>query len=200
MKLPEILALGLVLLVGIPFVYVLGAAVWEGHTRHREVPLRALIGSETFEALARGEVTPLHYMGRNRRVPDFTLRDRNGQPWRMKDHRGKTIVMNFWSIHCPPCLEELPSLEQLAAATEGTDVEVISVSIESGWDEVRTVFPRSPKMAVLFDPEGHLVRETFGTRLFPETWLIDQDGIIRLRVDGPRDWTAPIVLGSLHAL
>jgi hypothetical protein len=42
---------------------------------------------------------------------------------------------------------------------------------------------------VLFDPESEIVGDKFGTKLFPETWIIDPDGIIRARFDGARDWT-----------
>ena len=46
----------------------------------------------------------------------------------------------------------------------------------------------------LFDPERRVVTDLFGTTLYPETWLIDSQGVIRVRVDGARDWSRPVAL------
>ena len=51
-----------------------------------------------------------------------------------------------------------------------------------------------PPFAVLLDPEAKVVGSLFGTKLYPETWLIDPAGVIRMRFDGGRDWSHPLVL------
>jgi hypothetical protein len=54
---------------------------------------------------------------------------------------------------------------------------------------------------VLVDAEGKIVQDRYGTKLFPETWLIGPDGVIRARFDGARDWASPLtieVANSLH--
>jgi len=50
---------------------------------------------------------------------------------------------------------------------------------------------------VLFDPDKRVVRDKFGTRMYPETWVIDSEGIIRFRVDGARDWSDPVALAAI---
>src|SRR5690349_21192548 len=109
----ERLAALVVLAIGLPLVVGFGRAIVDGETQRREAPLRAILGDETFEALQRGEKTETGYLGRSLLAPDFTLPDRNGKPWTLSQHRGKTIVINFWSITCPPCVEEMPSLIDL---------------------------------------------------------------------------------------
>jgi hypothetical protein len=60
------------------------------------------------------------------------------------------------------------------------------------------LFRPDSKLRVLLDPNKAVVRDKFGTRLYPETWVIDPKGVIRVRVDGGRDWAAPIALEMIE--
>src|SRR5690242_13886630 len=106
MRAGETIAAVVALVVGAPLVFMFARAVADGEVRRRGVPLRAILGDETYESLARGERTPMHYLGDDRVAPDFTLYDRQHHPWRLHDHRGRIVVMNFWTVTCQPCLEE----------------------------------------------------------------------------------------------
>ena len=105
------------------------------------------------------------------------------------------MVLNFWSITCPPCREEMPSLELLAhMVADRDDVEVVTVSTDEGPEAVREVIEGHTQLKHLFDPESRVVKELFGTELYPETWIIDPRGVVRFRFDGARDWSSPLVL------
>jgi peroxiredoxin len=189
----------LVLCLGAPFVFVFARAMADAEVRRREGPLRAMVGDEAFEALTHGVKTELHYLGDGLLAPDFTLQDKDGKPWRLRDHRGKLIVMNFWTVTCQPCVEEMPSLVTLAdIAQKRTDIEVVTVSTDKDWNAVAAIFPPRSRLKVLFDPERKIVRDKFGTKLFPETWIIDADGVIRMRVDAARDWGSALTIGALE--
>jgi peroxiredoxin len=135
------------------------------------------------------------YAGKNRLAPDFELPDMNGTPVKLSSFRGKTVVVNFWTKTCKPCLEEMPALAELAKVARGRgDFHVVTVSTDKGPDDVRDTLAvvlqgGEVPFPVLFDPESEIVGDKFGTKLFPETWIIDPDGIIRARFDGARDWT-----------
>jgi len=188
-------------LFGIPAIFLFVQAMADGEVRRQEAPVRALIGDAAFEALADGEKTAMHYYGDTLLAPDFTLQDQNGNPWRLADARGKVVVMNFWTITCKPCVQEMPSLVQLAALAENNpNLEVVAVTTDKRWEEVSHLFPPDSKLRVLFDPERRIVNSAYGTRLFPETWFIDAQGVVRLRVDGPRDWAAPLALDAINSL
>ncbi|HEX5656344.1 MAG TPA: TlpA disulfide reductase family protein [Polyangiales bacterium] len=188
-------------LLGAPFAFMMVRGFAEGELRRKEIPLRALIGDEAFENYRDGDKAKLHYLGNDRLAPDFALKDKDGKEWRLKDHRGKTVVLNFWTITCQPCVEEMPSFEQLALmAKERDDLEVVAVSTDKGWSDVAAVIKPGSQLKVLFDPDKAVVREKFGTRLYPETWVIDPDGVIRVRVDGARDWSAPVALEMIERL
>jgi peroxiredoxin len=195
----ELLAALIALCVGAPLVFLYARAMADGELRRRQAPVRALIGDAAFERLARGEKTPEHYYGNELLAPDFTLRDRHGKSLRLRDLRGKVVVMNFWTITCKPCVEELPSLLELAEiARKRGDIEVLAVTTDQHWSEVAALFPPRFDLNVLFDPERKVVRDKYGTRLFPETWIIDARGVIRMRIDGRRNWSEPLTLDAIE--
>ena len=140
-----------------------------------------------------------NYAGRNRIAPDFELKDMNGNMVSLSSFRGKTVVLNFWTRTCPPCLEEMPSLAELAKLGEKSgDFVVVTVSTDEGPEDVRdelaVALDEEPTFTILFDPESEVVLDQYGTKLFPETWIIDPDGIIRARFDGPRNWSSALAV------
>jgi peroxiredoxin len=196
----ELWAALLVLCVGAPFVFVFARAVADGELRRHEAPLRAMLGDNAFEALSRGEKTELHYLGDGLLAPDFKLQDKDGQPWSLRDHRGKVVVMNFWTITCQPCVEEMPSLITLAdIAKRRSDVEVVTVTSDKDWQAVAPLFPPRSKLKILFDPSRSVIQGKYGTKLYPETWIIDAQGVVRMRIDGPRDWGSALTLAAIES-
>lgn len=140
------------------------------------------------------------YAGRNRTAPDFTLPDMNGKPVKLSDFRGKTVYLNFWTKTCRPCLDEMPMLADLARiARNRDDFVVLTISTDEGPEAVRDALQialsnEEPPFPILFDPESEIVNGLFGTKLYPETWIIDPSGVIRARFDGPREWSDAIAL------
>ena len=195
MKRSEQLAALIAVVLAIPLVASYAAAMHDGEVRSRETVFRAVLGDARFDELMAGEGGFPHYLGNTLGAPDVTLTDREGNPWRLADHRGKVVVLNFWSITCPPCLEELPSLEILAQFAERWgDVEVVAVSADPGWDAVSSVVAPDTRMTHVFDPTREAITGRFGTRLFPETWIIDKGGVVRFRYDGAMDWSSPLAV------
>lgn len=195
----ELWAAIIVAVIGLPAAFGFARAMADGETRRHEAPVRAMIGNQAFEQLAMGLKTPLHYYGDELSAPDFELQDQQGRPFKLSQLRGKVVVMNFWTITCQPCVEEMPSLVQLAGlAQDMPDLEVISVTSDKKWSDVETLFPPDSRLTVLFDPEKKIMRDKYGSRMFPETWVIDKNGVIRLRVDGPRTWSSPLALDAIR--
>jgi len=145
------------------------------------------------------------YLAAEKKAPSFSLKDLNGTTVTLESLRGKVVVLNFWSKTCGPCLEEMPSLAELAQVVrDRPDVAVIAVSIDEGPDDVnptlKTVLRGPPPFQVLFDPDAKVVTGEYGTHLFPETWLLDKKGVIRARFDGAREWNSPLVVNFIDAL
>jgi peroxiredoxin len=195
----ELLATILVLCIGAPLLFIFSRAMSEAEVRRREAPLRAMLGDASFEALERGEKTELHYLGDGLLAPDFEIRDKNGKPWRLRDQRGKVVIMNFWSVTCQPCVEEMPSLVTLAEIVHRRkDIELVAISTDKDWATAGAIFPPNSRLKVLFDPQRAVTKDKFGTKLYPETWVIDGTGVVRMRVDGPRDWGSALSLEAIE--
>ncbi len=191
---------GLVLLLGGPLVFMFASALTDGETRRREAPLRALLGTHVYDQLIAGDAVPQHYLGDDRLAPDFALSDQDGETWRLSEHRGQVVVMNFWTSTCGPCIEEMPTLVDLSRiVAERSDIELVTVAVERSFDDVARVVPPGTPLRVLLDPDRAVTRDRFGTRLFPETWIIDPRGVVRLRIDGPRDWAGGVALDAIRS-
>jgi peroxiredoxin len=145
------------------------------------------------------------YMGANRRAPDFSLKDLKGNTVTLSSLKGKVVVLNFWTKTCGPCLEEMPSIAELAQILrDRPDVVILAVSTDDGPEDVKptlqTVLRGEPPFQVAFDPDATIVNGKYGTHLFPETWIIDPRGVIRARFDGGRDWTNPLIVNYIDSL
>lgn len=169
-------------------VIVFGGAVRDGETRRAPEALLRLMQPE--------------YEGRNRTAPDFTLRDKDGRPVRLSDYRGKTVVLHFWSRTCAPCIDELqrslPAFDELVHGRN--DVALVLVTTDPNWESVSTLVPDGFKAPILFDPQSAVVGAKYGTRLFPETWVIDPRGVIRARFDRTIEWDSSVFFDFLLSL
>ncbi|MBI5517462.1 MAG: TlpA family protein disulfide reductase [Deltaproteobacteria bacterium] len=135
------------------------------------------------------------YTGDDRRAPDFTLPDRHGRLFRLSSLRGRTVVLHFWSSDCPPCVRELseslPAFDEIVRSRP--DLALVLVTVDRDWDAVAALVPPGLRAPLLFDPERRVVNGRFGTRLFPETWVIDPRGVLRARFDHTLSWESPVL-------
>ena len=121
-------------------------------------------------------------------APDFVLPvGESNQEVKLSDHRGKWVFVNFWATWCPPCRDEMPSMEMLNRRFKDQMV-MIAISIDEDWNEVNRFFGETqPSFQVLWDKRKTAAR-LYGTRKFPETYLIAPDGTVAAKFVGPRDW------------
>jgi thiol-disulfide isomerase/thioredoxin len=123
----------------------------------------------------------------------FRLPARGGGEIDLSAFRGKAVLVNFWATWCPPCREEMPSLARLAQSFDAQSFEVVTVSVDEGWEPVDRFLP-GPKTPyrVALDKDARISR-TYGTTKLPESYLLDRDGKVRLKFVGPRNWMDPNV-------
>jgi peroxiredoxin len=146
------------------------------------------------------------YAARNRLAPDFELPSMRGGKVRLSSYRGKVVLLNFWTKTCRPCLEEMPSIADLAKALKAhPDVALLTVTTDESAADARDTLKSvlgggEPPFEVLIDSEASVVRDKYGTKLFPETWFIDRDGVIRARFDGGRSWANPLTVDLAESL
>lgn len=140
--------------------------------------------------------------GKNRPRSKITLKDL------IKDAKGP-ILINFWATWCPPCLEELPSIEMLhrqilsrSGDRNARLPKLITISVDDRSEDIsklEATLDFKPSFTVVHDKEGELAR-TMGTTKFPETYLINSEGKILYKWLGPQDWLSHDVLQQLKNL
>jgi len=136
-----------------------------------------------------------------RLAPDFTVSDLQGRTVRLSALRGKVVLVNLWTTWCPPCVDEMPSMERLHAKLAGEDFALLAVSQDEEGRRVVEPFLQRMKLSlpVFLDPD-HQVGDRYGVTGYPETFVIDRNGYIVERVIGPRDWSSPQSLTALAGL
>lgn len=114
--------------------------------------------------------------------------------------RGQVLVLNFWATWCPPCVEELPSLMNLQDRMRGHGVTVLGVSIDVDGDAYhRFLKLHSINFLTIRDPDER-VAHMYGTTGWPETYIVDRQGVLRRKFVGPVDWNSPEVIDFLNRL
>jgi len=119
-------------------------------------------------------------------APDFTLKNEKGENVKLSDYKGRTLVLNFWATWCAPCLAEIPSLENLTKRAEAADFDVLAVSVNQSFEEIKRDLPECG-LKVALDPKSE-VAASYGTVKFPETFVIDAQGRIVAKFIGAQNW------------
>ena len=133
-----------------------------------------------------------------RSAPDFTVSD----PQRsvsLHDYKGRVVVLNFWASWCAPCIEEMPSLIQMQHELRDR-VTVLAVATDHDPDAYRKfVRDHNVDLITVNDPEQKS-SDKYGTWGWPETYIIDRNGIVRRKFIGPVEWTNPAMVAYLEKL
>ncbi len=132
-------------------------------------------------------------------APDFSLPDGSGRI-SLHDLKGKVVVLNFWATWCPPCVEEMPSLVTMQSKLKDRGVTVFAVSLDED-DGAFHKFLKDHNVDLLAvrDPQQKS-NALYGTFKFPETYIIDRNGVIRRKFIGAVDWNEPDIVKYLATL
>ena len=111
-------------------------------------------------------------------APDFEWTGQDGQILRLSSYRGKVVVVNFWATWCPPCREEMPALQRVAASEP--DVVVLEVDLMEPGDKARSFLDSLglDRLQPVLDSDGATTRR-FGVLSLPSTFFVDKAGVIR---------------------
>jgi len=132
-------------------------------------------------------------------APQFAVED-SDRKVTLSDLKGKIVVLNFWATWCPPCVDEMPSLVHMQQLMRDKGVTVLAVSVDADSGSYHR-FLRDHKINLLTvrDPDQKS-NNLYGTFKFPETYIIDRNGVVRRKFIGPVDWNQPDILDYLSKL
>jgi cytochrome c biogenesis protein CcmG, thiol:disulfide interchange protein DsbE len=131
-------------------------------------------------------------------APDFAATDLQGQPLRFSDLRGEVVLLNIWATWCPPCREEMPSMQRLHERLGPRGLRVVAVSIDAqtgaldmlgrpGGDVAAFAHDMGLTFDIWLDPPGAIQR-IYRTTGVPESFVVDRDGMIIKKVIGATEW------------
>lgn len=134
------------------------------------------------------------------KAPDFQITADNGRALARSNFGGRLLVLNFWATWCPPCIEEMPSLDQLQRHFANAGVVVAGVSVDTNERTYRE-FLRKTNVAFLTarDPEAR-ISSSYGTFKYPETYVIDGKGNVLRKIIGPTNWMDPEMVRYIQSL
>ena len=130
-------------------------------------------------------------------APDFNVSD-GTSTIHLANYRGQVVLLNFWASWCIPCVQELPGLLQLHR--ERPDLAILAVSIDTDQDAyARFIERRHVNLITVRDPE-QTAAKLYHTEGWPETYIIDRQGVIRRKLVGDPDWSNPEIQQYLKSL
>ena len=133
-------------------------------------------------------------------APSFVLPDLSGKVVRMNELRGKVVLLNLWTTWCPPCVQEMPTLEALGKKMAGRDFVLLAVSEDEQPELVGPwINERGFTFPVLLDERAQ-VGAALGITGYPETFIVDRQGRIVHHHVGYRDWSEPAMVSALDRL
>jgi cytochrome c biogenesis protein CcmG/thiol:disulfide interchange protein DsbE len=166
----------------------------EGSMRTRSILSGALILlSGCLTACDRGS----HPRQTGRPAPDFTVSD-GSRTVHLADYRGKVVILNFWATWCAPCIAELPSLT--AMQQQLPQVQVLAVSLDEDPQAYRDFLTEHKVGLLTVNDPAKQSSALYDSFRWPESYVIDQHGVIRRKFVGAQDWTSPEVLQYLRRL
>ena len=130
---------------------------------------------------------------------EFTVQD-SDRTVSLNQFRGQVVIVNFWATGCPPCVEELPSMMAMQDRLRAKGIIVLGVSIDVDPDAYhRFLKLRNVNFLTVRDPEQK-VAAMYGTTGWPESYIVDRQGVLRRKFVGAVDWNSPEVLDFLNKL
>lgn len=135
-------------------------------------------------------------------VPDFSLNDLDGNTVVLSSLRGNVVLINFWATWCPPCVEELPTMQALKDHFVDQPFEVLAINMAEDKPDIESFFDRinlQLDFPLLLDPGG-VTADQYEVQSLPATLIVDQSGQFVFGGVGARDWNSKAVHEEIEPL
>ncbi len=126
-----------------------------------------------------------------KQAPDFTLVDTRGKTWTLSQLKGQVVFVNFWSTWCPPCREEMPSMQRLYSQLPKEKFKMLAILTK---DDPFLADSFALKLGItlpILNDKDNLVGPRYGLTGLPETFIVDKQGIVREKFIGPAQRDSP---------
>ncbi len=135
----------------------------------------------------------------DRTLPEFDLASMDDGQWQADSLQGKVWVINFWATWCPPCVEEIPSMNEAWQAFKDQGVGMLAINAGEGRDAVETFLQKiSIDFPILLGDGNSLAN--WSIRALPTTVIVNAEGEVVYEALGPREWHEEALLAKVLEL
>ncbi len=132
-----------------------------------------------------------------KQAPDFDTVDLKGDVWSLSKLKGQVVFLNFWATWCPPCREEMPSMERLYAKLPKEKFEMIALFNKDDPAAVKNFVAKLGITFPILSDEYNFAGTKYGLTGLPETFIIDKQGVIQEKYIGSVEWDSPEIVDML---
>ena len=158
----------------------------EPQTRMKKIFLVLVMSCLSLFLAACGQAPPVAEVGQP--APDFSLVDRQGKTWTLSELKGQVVFINFWATWCPPCREEMPSMQSLYKKLPTDQFKMLAVLNN---DDPALADSFAAKLGItipILNDQANTVGPKYGLTGVPETFIVDKQGVVREKFIGPAQW------------
>lgn len=115
-------------------------------------------------------------------APPLEGKDIDGKPIKLRDYRGKIVLIDFWGPWCKGCVAAIPHEKEMAKRLEGKPFTILGVSVSNSADELRDFLKRTPlPWPNIAENQPSPLAGDWRIRFFPTFYVIDAEGVVRYR-------------------
>jgi peroxiredoxin len=132
-------------------------------------------------------------------APEFSIADETGKMLKLSDYRGNVVFLNFWYTTCEPCRQEMPDMELVNRVFKDRKFKMVPVSVDTNFDDVKKFYQdfKLTTMPMYLDP-GKQIADRYNVFKFPETYIIDGNGIVVKHYIGGKTWSSPTYMSTIE--
>ena len=134
-----------------------------------------------------------------RPLPEFELPGIDDATWDSDALEGKLWIINFWASWCPPCIEEMPSMNEAWHSVKDEGIGMLAINAGEGEQTVKQFLTRISIDFPVLIGDGNTL-PNWSVRALPTTIVVNQQGEVVFEALGPRDWADEALLDQVRAL
>lgn len=119
----------------------------------------------------------------NTKVGTLSLLNEDGQVVTLDSFKGKVVFVNFWATWCPPCIAEMPGIENLYQSADHQNINFAIISLDDDFEKAKAFKKKKGYTFPIFTLASQLPPE-LEADVLPTTYVLDKDGVIKMKHDG----------------
>lgn len=130
----------------------------------------------------------------------ISFTDKDGKTVSLSSLKGKVVFINFWATWCPPCIQEMPTINALKEKYKGNnDIVFLMVDVDNKMEKSSAFMEKNKYDLPVYVPASDIPSDYLGSSI-PTTVILDKSGDMIARIEGGRDYTSPEIIKVVNEL